>query len=86
MKITSFNLSFSCNSPTIISCNPSLSEVDIKIRGVIGKVRCDFLRIYAPIPYSAVFLLHAPVPIKIGFGTVQCGLVQCGLAVWVGLI
>ena len=44
-------------------------------RGVIGEVRCGFLWIYAPIPYSAVFLLHAPAPasIKIGFGTVRCG-------------
>jgi hypothetical protein len=46
-------------------------------RGVIGEVRCGFLRIYAPTPYSAVFLLHAPAPapIKIGFGTVRRGLV-----------
>ncbi len=38
-------------------------------------MRCGFLRIYAPTPYSAVFLLHepAPAPIKIGFGMVQCG-------------
>ena len=26
-----------------------------------------------------VFLLHAPTPIKIGFGAVQFGLVQCGV-------
>ena len=41
-------------------------------RGVIGEVRCGFLWIYAPTPYSAVFLLHAPAPapIKIGFGAV----------------
>ena len=67
----------------------------IIIRGIIGEVRCGFLRIYAPIPYSAVFLLYAPAPapMKIGFGAVQCGLVwcgavrcRCGLAVWVGLI
>ena len=46
-------------------------------RGVIGEVRCGFLRIYAPTPYSAVFLLHAPAPapIKIGFGAVWCGVV-----------
>jgi hypothetical protein len=30
-----------------------------KLQGVIGEVRCDFLWIYTPIPYSAVFLLHA---------------------------
>jgi hypothetical protein len=49
----------------------------INTRGVIGEVRCDFLWIYTPTPYSAVFLLHAPTPapIKIGFGAVQCGLV-----------
>ena len=57
-------------------------------RGVIGEVRCGFFRIYAPTLYSAVFLLYvyAPALIKIGFGTVRCGLVWCGLAVWVGLI
>jgi hypothetical protein len=46
-------------------------------RGVIGEVRCGFLQIYAPTPYSAVFLLHVPTPapIKIGFSAVQCGLV-----------
>ena len=40
--------------------------------GVIGEVWCGFLQIYAPTPYSAVFLLHAPTPtlIKIGFGVV----------------
>ena len=44
-------------------------------RGVIGEVQCGFLRIYAPTPYSAVFLLHtpAPTPIKIGFGAMRCG-------------
>ena len=54
-------------------------------RGVIGEVRCSFLRIYAPTPYSAVFLLHAPVPalIKINFGAMRC---RCGLAVWDRLI
>ena len=53
------------------------------LRGVIGEVRCDFLRIYAPIPYSAVFLLYAPAPapMKIGFGVVRCGLVWCGVGV-----
>jgi hypothetical protein len=51
------------------------------IRGVIGEVQCSFLLIYAPTPYSAVFLLHAPAPasIKIGFGAVRFGLVQCGV-------
>ena len=51
-------------------------------RGVIGKVRCGFLWIYALTPYNAVFLLYAPAPapMKIGFGVVQCGLVwSCGL-------
>jgi hypothetical protein len=44
-------------------------------RGVIGEVRCGFLLIYAPTPYSTIFLLHepAPAPIKIGFGAVRCG-------------
>ena len=52
------------------------------IKGVIGKVRCGFLRIYTPTSYSAVFLLYAPAPapIKIGFGAVRFGLVRsCGL-------
>ena len=41
-------------------------------------MRCGFLRIYAPTPYSAVFLLYAPAPtptpapIKIGFSVVRC--------------
>jgi hypothetical protein len=52
-------------------------------RGVIGEVRCGFLWIYAPTPYSEVFLLHAPAPapapIKIGFGAVRCGLVWCSV-------
>ena len=50
-------------------------------RGVISEVRCGFLRIYSPTPYSTVFLLHAPVPapIKVGFGAVRCGLVWCGI-------
>ena len=36
---------------------------------------------HAPTLYSMVFLLHAPTPapIKIGFGTVQFGLVWCGV-------
>jgi hypothetical protein len=52
----------------------------LSTRGVIGEVRCRFLWIYTPTPYSAVFLLHAPTPapIKIGFGAVRCGLVWCG--------
>ena len=51
-----------------------LGYIDVT-RGVISEVRCGFLRIYAPTPYSAVFLLHAPAPapIKIGFDTVRCG-------------
>ena len=38
-------------------------------------MRCGFLRIYAPTPYSAVFLLHtlAPAPIKISCSAVWCG-------------
>ena len=57
-------------------------------RGVIGEMQCDFLRIYAPTPYSAVFLIHAPAPaaIKIGFGVVRCGAVWCSFAIWAGLI
>ena len=49
--------------------------------GVIGEVWCGFFWIYAPTPFSAVFLLHAPAPasIKIGFGAVQFGLVRCGV-------
>ena len=44
-------------------------------RGIIGEMRCDFLWIYAPTSYIAVFLLRAPTPasIKIGFGAVRCG-------------
>jgi hypothetical protein len=54
-----------------------LEDKLILVRGVIGEVRCGFLWIYAPTPYSAVFLLHAsaPAPIKIGFGAVWCGAV-----------
>ena len=48
-------------------------------RGVIGEVRCGFFWIYAPTPYSVVFLLHALAPIKIGFGMVRCGLVWCAV-------
>ena len=60
------------------------SPTSVVNRGVIGEVWCSFLRIYAPTPYSAVFLLHTPAfaPIKIDFGTMRC---RCGLAVWVGL-
>ena len=49
-------------------------------KGVIGEMRCGFLRIYALTPYSEVFLLHVPTPasMKIGFGAVRFGLVQCG--------
>jgi hypothetical protein len=59
-----------------ITCN---IEQYVICRDVIGEVRYGFFRIYAPTPYSAVFLLHAPAPIKIGFGAVQCGLVWCGV-------
>ena len=50
-------------------------------RGVISEVRYGFLQIYAPTPYSAVFLLHAPAPapIKIDFGVVRCGLMWCSV-------
>ncbi len=48
-------------------------------RGIIGEMQCDFFPIYAPTPYSTVFLLHVPapalIPIKIGFGAVWCGAV-----------
>ena len=54
-------------------------------------MRCGFLRIHVPTPYSAVFLLHtpaptlapalAPAPIKIGFGVVRCSLVRCDVNV-----
>jgi hypothetical protein len=50
-------------------------------------VRCGFLRIFAPTPYSAVFLLHAPAPAptKIGFGAVRCGLCGVGAVLRFGL-
>ncbi len=58
-------------------------------RDVIGEVQCGFLQIYAPTPYSAVFLLHAltPASIKIGFGAVQFNLARCGVGavLWFGL-
>ena len=56
---------------------------NFQTRGVIDEVRCGFLRIYASIPYSAVFLLHAPspVPIKISFGAMRFGLVRCSVGV-----
>ncbi len=45
---------------------------------------CSFLRIYAPTPYSAVFLLHALAlaPIKIGWGAVWCD--SCDFLGYVG--
>ena len=45
------------------------------LKGIIGEVRYGFLWIYAPTPYSAVFLLHAlaPASIKIGFKAVRFG-------------
>ena len=48
------------------------------LKGIIGEVRYGFFWIYAPTPYSAVFLLHAPTPapIKIGYSTVRCN--SCG--------
>ena len=53
------------------------------IKGVIGKVRCGFLRIYTPTSYSAVFLLYAPAPapIKISFGALRFSLVRCDVGV-----
>ena len=53
---------------------------------------CGFLRIYAPTPYSAVFLLHAhapvpvPVPIKIGCDAVQFGAVWCDSCGFLGCV
>jgi hypothetical protein len=66
----------------------TIKQKDLATRGVIGEVRCGFLRISAPTSYSAVFLFHAsaPAPTKIGLGAVRCGLMWCGLAVWVELI
>ena len=64
---------------TTIYCN---TNIVYKTRDVIGGVRCDFLQIYAPTSYGAVFLLHtlAPASIKIGFGVVRFGAVwTCGL-------
>jgi hypothetical protein len=70
-----------------MTCNKDTLQVK-KItlaRGVIGEVWCGFLRIYAPTPYSAVFLLYAsaPAPMKIGFGAVRFCVVRwrCSLAV-----
>ena len=51
----------------------------VGIRGVIGEVRCSFLRIYALTSYNVVFLLHAPAPINIGFGAMRFGLVRYGV-------
>ena len=52
-------------------------RASVGTRGVISEVRCGFLWIYAPTPYSAVFLFHAlaPAPTKIGLGAVRCGAV-----------
>ena len=46
------------------------------LKSVIGEMWCDFFLIYVPTHYSAVFLLHAPIRIKIDFGALQCG--SCG--------
>ena len=53
----------------------------VLVRGVIGEVQCGFLRIFAPTPYSTVFLLYAPVPapIKIDFDAVLCDVGGFGL-------
>ena len=58
-----------------------IKEYNNFIRGVIGEVRYGFLWIYAPTPYSAVFLLHVPASasIKISFGAVWFGLVRYGI-------
>ena len=45
----------------------------IMSRGVIGEVRCGFLRIYAPTPYSTVFLLHALASAPIKIDLARCG-------------
>ena len=50
------------------------------LKGVIGEMWCDFFLIYVPTHYSAVFLLHAPTPIKIGFGAMQFNLVRCDVS------
>ena len=56
------------------------------LKGVIGEVRCGFLRIYVHTPYSVVFLLYPPAlaPIKISFGAVWCGAVWCDSYGFVG--
>ena len=53
----------------------------VSVRGVIGEVRRGFLWIFAPTPYSMVFLLYAPAPapIKIGFDAVLCNVGGFGL-------
>ena len=38
-----------------------------------------FFQIYILISYSAVFLLHAPTPIKISFNVVRFSLVRCNV-------
>ena len=54
-----------------------LDVSNILIRSVIGEIWYSFLRIFAPIPYNTIFILHAHAPalapIKIGFGAMQCG-------------
>jgi hypothetical protein len=60
-------------------------------RGVINEVQCGFFWIYAPTPYSTVFLLHTHLhlhlhllrSVLVRFGVVRC---RCGLAVWAGFI
>ena len=86
-SLSIFSLLHELGSHPIFPCYlPHLSSwiiwaIEPRSRGVIGEVRYGFLRIYVLTPYSAVFLLHAPVPapIKIGFGAVQFGLVRCSI-------
>ncbi len=75
----------------LVQSTPGLLQISLKSlittpRGVIGEVWCGFLLVYAPTPYSAVFLLHvpAPAPIKICFGTVRCGSCGCVSEAYVG--
>ncbi len=55
-------------------------------KGVIGEVWCGFLRIYAPTPYSVVFLLPAPAPAPNDRFWRSAVRYICGLTVWARLI
>jgi hypothetical protein len=58
-------------------------------RGVIGEVRCGFLQIYAPTPYSAVFsrFMHLHLIVRFSYymhlhlRLLRSILVQCGVDV-----